>query len=166
MRPQPLRRLLSRAAFAALVLALAPALAPAADGGETRFVSLRSDKVNLRAGPGTRYPVEWVYQRRALPVAIIAEFDTWRKVRGPDGTEGWVHQSLLSTRRTVIVTGELRTARRRAEADAPVVFRIEGGATARLLRCGAEWCQIEAERMKGWVERAALWGLLPGEIVD
>jgi len=149
----------------ALLLAALPPDAMA-ESREIRFVSLRSDKVNLRAGPGTRYPVEWIYQRRALPVAIIAEFDTWRKVRGPDGTEGWVHQSLLSTRRTVVVLGELRTARRAPEREAAGVFRIEGGATARLSRCEGDWCLIEAERMKGWIECSALWGLLPGETVD
>src|SRR5579862_3380664 len=78
-----------------------------------RFASLRSDEVNLRSGPGVRYPVDWIYTRRDLPVEVIAEFDTWRKIRDWQGTEGWVHQSFLSARRMVVVTGE----RRRLRAD-------------------------------------------------
>jgi SH3-like domain-containing protein len=74
-----------------------------------RFVSLRSDEVNLRTGPGTNYPVEWVYVRRGLPVEIIAEFDNWRKVRDIEGTVGWIHKSLLSGKRMAVILGEEET---------------------------------------------------------
>ncbi|MDP7625068.1 MAG: SH3 domain-containing protein, partial [Rhodospirillales bacterium] len=74
--------------------------APPATTGKPlpRFVSLRADEVNLRTGPGVRYPVDWVYQRKNLPVEVIAEFGTWRKVRDVQGSQGWIHQSLLSSR--------------------------------------------------------------------
>ena len=58
-----------------------------------RFASLKTSPVELRVGPGFRYPVVWVYQDRNLPVEIIREYDVWRQVRTPDGSEGWV-QSL------------------------------------------------------------------------
>ena len=76
-----------------------------------RFVSLRSDVVNLRTGPGVRYPVDWVYKSKYLPVEIIAEFENWRKVRDVHGTQGWIHQSLLSSRRMFIITGKMRKLR-------------------------------------------------------
>ena len=56
-----------------------------------RFVSLRADTVNLRTGPGNRYPIEYVYRRKGYPLEIVAEFDQWRQVRDWQGTEGWVH---------------------------------------------------------------------------
>src|SRR4029453_16249428 len=100
----------SVAAFAVAVLWLAPALAqdhlPL-----PRFASLDSKEVNLRAGPGKDYPILWVYQRRGLPVEIIQEFDTWRRIRDRDGTVGWVQQNLLSGRRTALVIDEARTMR-------------------------------------------------------
>ncbi len=77
-----------------------------------RFVSLRTNPINLRAGPGVRYPVDWVYVRRYLPVEVIDEFDTWRQIRDPAGAEGWVHQSMLSGKRTAVVTGSVRTLKR------------------------------------------------------
>src|SRR3990167_9515481 len=64
-----------------------------------RFVSLRAEEVNMRAGPGVRYPVDWVYKRKNMPVEVIAEFGTWRKVRDIQGTQGWIHQSMLSSNR-------------------------------------------------------------------
>ena len=80
-----------------------------------RFVSLAADRVNVRFGPGKQYPVNWVFARKGLPVEIIAEFDTWRKIRDYDGEEGWIHSSLLSSRRTIMVTGEVRDAAADAE---------------------------------------------------
>ena len=54
-----------------------------------RFVSLRTDEVNLRTGPGMQYPIEWLYKRRGLPVEVEREFDVWRLVVDPDGVKGW-----------------------------------------------------------------------------
>ena len=47
-------------------------------------------------GPGTRYPIEWVYKRRDLPVEIQREFEVWRLVQDPEGIKGWVHQATLT----------------------------------------------------------------------
>ena len=77
-----------------------------------RFAALRSDEVNLRAGPGTRYPIDWVYKRRDLPVEILREFEVWRLIQDPDGIKGWVHQATLTGRRAFIVTGGDATLRR------------------------------------------------------
>ena len=81
-----------------------------------RFVSLRADQVNLRTGPGVQYPVEWVYQRKDLPVEIITEYRTWRKIRDWQSTQGWVHQSMLSGKRSIIVTGKRRSMRSSASS--------------------------------------------------
>jgi SH3-like domain-containing protein len=104
-----------------------PDAPPAAGSSLPRFVSLRSDEVNLRTGPGVRYPVDWVLQRKYMPVEVLAEFENWRKVRDWQGTEGWVHQSNLSGRRYAIITGEVRSIRRLPETGAPTVARLEAG---------------------------------------
>ncbi|MFN7191350.1 MAG: SH3 domain-containing protein, partial [Rhodospirillales bacterium] len=106
-----------------------------------RFVSLRSEEVNLRTGPGVRYPVERVFVRRQMPVEILQEFETWRRIRDRDGTEGWVHQSMLTGRRSAVVEGEMRNLRRRPETDAPVVARVEPGVIAAILECRDAWCR-------------------------
>jgi SH3-like domain-containing protein len=128
-----------------------------------RFVALRADKANLRAGPGTRYPVEWVYQRKGLPVEIIAEFDHWRRIRDIEGTVGWVHKSLLSGRRAVIVTGGIQTLYRSAETDATPLLRAEPGVIGELIACEGAWCRIEIADTRGWMERRFLWGVYPDE---
>ncbi|HEX6977811.1 MAG TPA: SH3 domain-containing protein [Alphaproteobacteria bacterium] len=128
-----------------------------------RYVSLRSDEVNVRTGPGVRYPVEWVFTRRHMPVEVIQEFEHWRKIRDVEGTEGWVHQSMLSGRRYALVTGEVRTLRRRPEADAPVVARVEPGVVGEIVECEGQWCRIDAGGIRGWLPRNEFWGVYPNE---
>jgi SH3-like domain-containing protein len=130
-----------------------------------RFVSLRVDEVNLRTGPGERYPIDWVLVKKGLPVEIVQEFDVWRKVRDSQGSEGWVHQRMVSGTRTVIVAGKLRTLHADADAAAPAVARVEAGVLARLLECHGSWCRIEAQGIKGWLERSEIWGVYPDETV-
>jgi SH3-like domain-containing protein len=130
-----------------------------------RFVSLAADRVNVRFGPGKQYPVNWVFGRQGLPVEIIAEFDTWRKIRDFDGEEGWIHSSLLSSRRTIMVIGEVRSVRRTPSTDARVVLRAEPGVVGGLFDCEDTWCRIEIEGRRGWLQRSEFWGTRPGEIV-
>lgn len=135
-----------------------------------RFVSLRSAEVNVRTGPGQQYPIEWVYRRVGLPVEITAEFDVWRRIRDRDGSEGWVHQALLSGRRFAIVAagGDTVTLTRRSQPDSAAVARLESGVIVRLMDCpsGVVACRVEIEGYSGWVPRRHLWGVYEGETVD
>lgn len=130
-----------------------------------RFVSLRANKVNLRTGPGARYPIDWVYQRAGLPVEIIDEFDTWRRIRDWQGTIGWVHQSMLQGRRTVMIMDERRLMRRRPDAQAPGVAYLEPGAIAALESCEGLWCEISAGGFRGWLETGSFYGLYASELL-
>ena len=132
-----------------------------------RFASLRVDKARMRAGPGVHFPEEWVYERQGLPLEIIAEYDTWRKVRDWQGTQGWMHHSLLSGRRTFIVIGATRTVRRKPDVQAAAVARAEAGVVGRLLSCGRadRWCRVEVDGFEGWLRRIEMWGIYPDEAV-
>jgi|SRR5271165_5694264 SH3-like domain-containing protein len=132
-----------------------------------RFAALRSDEVNLRAGPGTRYPIEWIYKRRELPVEIQREFEVWRLVQDPDGTKGWVHQATLTGRRSFIVTGSDATLRRDAQDGASAVAILKPGVIGHLRSCAAtsDWCQVQAGDYRGYLKRSQFWGTLPGEVV-
>ncbi len=131
-----------------------------------RFVTLRADEVNLRTGPGTRYPIDWVYRRRGLPVEIIDEFDTWRRIRDWQGTEGWVHQSMVQGQRGILVTGKRHILRRRPEPAAPGVALVDAGVVGVLRRCQVDWCEVTVASFTGWMERDAFYGLYPGEAVN
>jgi len=132
-----------------------------------RFVSLRADEVNLRTGPGIRYPIDWVYQRKGLPVEVIDEFEAWRRIRDREGTTGWVHQSMLSADRTAVVIGERRMLRATAAAQSEPVAWLEPGVIVAVERCAEAWCEAIAmdggDSYRGWLGKDEIWGVYPDE---
>ncbi len=156
-----------------LLIALATGGGPAAaadgmgpDGLE--FVSLKADEVNMRAGPGMRYPVRWVYRRRGLPLEVLARFEHWRKVRDLEDTVGWVHRSLLSSRRTAIVIDSIRPLRAGPSVASPVVAEVEPGVIGEIRACpeAAGACRMVIDDYDGWLDRSALWGIAPREVIE
>ncbi|WP_417206061.1 SH3 domain-containing protein [Antarctobacter sp.] len=129
-----------------------------------RFVSLKASEGNVRRGPSLTHRIDWVYKRRSMPLEITAEHGHWRRVRDRDGAGGWVHYSLLSGSRTVIVEQDMLSLYQRQDPDSPVVARLELGVIARLGDCGPDWCKLTAAGYKGWADKTALWGVKPDEI--
>lgn len=170
MRGQPSKWIMARS-LAALIAGLAAAVlwpvAPLRAQEHLplpRFASLDSSEINLRAGPGKDYPILWVYQRRGLPVEIIQEFDTWRRIRDRDGTVGWVQQNLLSGKRSALIVDEARTMRTDPTGGAKAVAILQPGVVAHIAECGTDnWCRVEVQGYKGWLRRDDFWGTYPDE---
>jgi len=137
-----------------------------------RYVSLKSDRVNLREGPSKEHRTSWVFQRAGLPVEITAEFETWRRVRDADGTEGWVLHSLLSGRRTVLVSpwsknkSEPFSLRDAANEGGAVVATLEPGVIANVQSCQNAWCRVTTNKITGYIRQDRLWGVYPNESVQ
>ena len=129
-----------------------------------RYVSLKASEANVRRGPSLTHRIDWVYKRRDMPLEIIAEHGHWRQVRDRDGAGGWVHYSLLSGVRTVLVEQDMLPLLNRPDPGAPVNARLELGVVARLGDCGPEWCWLTAGGYKGWAPKTRLWGVRPDEI--
>jgi SH3-like domain-containing protein len=134
-----------------------------------RFVSLKPDKVNVRAGPTRNHDVAWQFTRSGLPVEITAESDNWRRIRDWEGSEGWVYHSLLSGRRTAMVTSkhkdELVPLYDAAADQTHVVARLQPGVSASVRKCTGKWCQISGAGFDGWIAQERLWGVYPNELV-
>jgi SH3-like domain-containing protein len=134
-----------------------------------RFVSLKPDKVNVRAGPARDHEVAWQFTRSGLPVEITAESDNWRRIRDWEGSEGWVYHSLLSGRRTAMVTAknksELVPLFNAADEQGAVVARLQAGVAATVRKCTGKWCHIAGSGFDGWIAQERLWGVYPNETV-
>lgn len=135
-----------------------------------RYVSLKSDHVNVRAGPTKDNDVSWIFTRAGLPVEITAEFENWRRIRDSEGSEGWVYHSLLSGRRTAVVTmkqkDDLVSIHERADASANVTARLQAGVVAQVKRCSSGWCRVIGAGFDGWIEQQRLWGVYADEKLD
>jgi SH3-like domain-containing protein len=135
-----------------------------------RFVSLKSDKVNVRKGPSTDQSIVWVFSRAGLPVEIIAESENWRRVRDSEGADGWVFHSLLSARRTVLVTpwakGEESVPLYASKSTSSrVVATLQSGVLGNVLDCDGEWCHVSVDDYSGYLQQDKLWGVYRGEEV-
>jgi SH3-like domain-containing protein len=135
-----------------------------------RFVSLKSDKVNVRKGPSTDQAIVWVFSRAGLPVEVIAESDNWRRVRDSEGADGWVFHSLLSARRTALVTpwskGEERVPLYNSNSTGSrAVAELQSGVLGNVLSCDGEWCNVSVDDYSGYVQQDKLWGVYKGEEV-
>ena len=136
-----------------------------------RFVSLKADKVNLRAGPTREHDVTWVFTRAGLPVEITAESENWRRIRDSEGTEGWVYHSLLSSRRTVLVApwskkDEIFPLHASGDGGARVTAQLQPGVLGSVKSCDKKWCRIFGEGFDGYIEQERLWGVYPNEAVE
>lgn len=133
-----------------------------------RFAALRSDEVNLRVGPGLRFPIDWQYHRRDLPVEIERENDVWRLIRDQDGVRGWVHAATLVGHRSFVVTGKTdQIVRRAPRDDSDPVAQLKPGVVGRIRSCegSAEWCEVQVGEYRGWLRRVAFFGTYPNEPV-
>ncbi len=133
-----------------------------------RFVSIRSGEAYARTGPGKQYPIRYVYQRKNLPVEIVLEYEGWRKIRDQKGEESWVHNSLLSGKRTGLIKSKVNVKIMRApESDSKTMAEIESGAIVEIEEClKGNWCKINAAGYKGWIMRKNLWGIYQNEFFD
>ena len=137
-----------------------------------RFVSLKSDRVNVRRGPNKDNEVSWVYTRAGLPVEITAEYENWRRIRDWEGAEGWVYHSLLSGRRTALVSPNAKTGNELipiyegADTHSSVAARLQPGVLATVKHCSGTWCRIAGDGFDGWIEQERLWGVYPNETME
>ncbi len=128
-----------------------------------RFVSLKAAEGNVRRGPSLSHRIDWVFKRRNMPLQIVAEHGHWRRVEDRDGAGGWVHYTLLSGVRTVLIEQDMVPLYKIADVNSPVQAHAEAGVIARLGKCAGEWCRVTADGSKGWVKRSSFWGMMPGE---
>jgi len=165
------------AGLAASVAVAMPDTGPVTNRPLPRFVSLNAAEINVRRGPGLDYRLDWVYERRGLPVRVLDEHDNWRLIEDSAGDGGWVYHALISGRRMAEVTApgvllqsepsaEVRTGPCRAlvESATRAVACAEGGVLARLTACRREWCRIATSGHDGWVPKSAIWGVTAAEV--
>ncbi|WP_340107160.1 SH3 domain-containing protein [Pikeienuella sp. HZG-20] len=162
----------ARAAVAAL-LAAALAIAARAEtlGPETnlplpRYVSLKTEKANVRRGPGLTHRIDWVFVRRGMPLEIVAEYGHWRKVRDVDDAGGWVHFAMLRGARSAVVTAPRAALREAPERGAPLAALAEAGVILSIEKCEPDWCEVSAGANDGWVLKSEIWGAGPDEVFD
>ena len=135
-----------------------------------RFASLKTDKVYVRAGPGKKHGVSWIFERAGLPVEIIGEFEHWRRIRDSENGEGWIFFKLLSNRRTALVTPwekqDIAVPLYKDKKDTGrVLVKMQRNVIVNIERCDGTWCRVNISRFSGWVRQDRLWGIYGNEVL-
>ena len=135
-----------------------------------RFVSLKNDKVNVRKGPSSEHALAFTYQQKGLPVEITAEFETWRRIRDAEGSEGWILQNMLTGKRTALVApgrkGSYLNLMNGPSLESGAEARLASGVVAEIKKCDGTWCRIISSGFDGYVDQNMVWGAYPGEAVN
>lgn len=137
---------------------------PVTDLPIPRYVSMKAAEGYARRGPSATHRIDWVFTRRNMPLLLVDEYGQWRRVQDREGAGGWMHYSLLSGNRSVIVEEDGLTLHRRPDPGAPPTARMQAGVVAWLGRCVPGWCDLDAGEAEGWAPTAALWGVAEGEV--
>jgi SH3-like domain-containing protein len=125
------------------------------------FASLRSNETNVRAGPGSQYPIKFTFKLRGIPIKVISEYDNWNEIKDYEGDTGWVSQNLTTKKRTVLVKTNKSFVNLYAKpsAKSKVVLRLENDVAGDFIKCGLEYCGIKVVGKKGWISKKEIWGV-------
>lgn len=155
------------------VFAIAGSVMLAASAGHAQdrkvpyWASIATGDALLRTGPERTFPAVWRYRRVDLPVQVVQTYGNWRRIKELDGTEGWMLATLLSARRTAVITGQgLAPLRSSADDNAPPNWQAQPGVVGRITKCEAGWCLFDTGGKKGHIRMERIWGVSPGETFD
>jgi len=124
------------------------------------FASLRSNETNVRAGPGQNYPIKFIYKLKGIPVQVISEYDNWNEIKDYEGQSGWVMQSLITKKRTLMIrtTKGFVNLQKKNNEKSRIIFRLENNVIGDYLKCIERWCALEVSGKKGWVRDEEVFG--------
>ena len=129
-----------------------------------RFVSIKSNEVNVRAGPNLNASIEWIFIKKGEPVEVIAEYEQWRQVRDIKSEGGWVHASVLSSKRFVVIIGDnIVPLMSSHNGNSKIVVNIAPQVRCQLFKVIDDWCKIQCGEYNGWLQKKLLWGVYAEE---
>ena len=123
------------------------------------FLTLRYDKVNLRQGPSTEYPVKIFYTKKYLPVLVQDKSENFRKIKDHENNTGWIHISQLSKKKAAIVIDKNLIMFKNPTIYSKPIVILEKGRLSKIIKCREKWCKAETGKFKGWLKKESLWGL-------
>ncbi len=130
------------------------------------YASFRSTETNVRAGPGQNYPIKFTYKLKGIPVRVISEYDNWNEIEDFEKQGGWVSQSLLTKKRTVLVRTKQQfiDLHNKPAEKSRVLLHLENNVVGDYLGCNENWCNIKINGKKGWVKKNSIYGV--ADVVD
>ena len=119
---------------------------------------MKNNKVNLRQGPSFEYPIKFIYKKKYLPVEVLDESETWRKIKDFENNSGWIHISQLSKKKSAINIKNNSILYKKPTVYSKPIARLELGRLVLIKKCKTKWCKIASGGFSGWINKNSLWG--------
>ena len=141
-----------------LVLLFFFSLANVSIAENTKFLSLKNDKVNVRFGPSLKSPIKFIYYKKFLPIKIIDSKENFKRFIDHKKNSGWIHRSQLREANSIIVLEDKIVFKKNSKFSKPLV-KLEKGRLIQVKKCISNWCKIKTENYLGWLQNDDVWGL-------
>ena len=128
-----------------------------AAGNAAEYVSVKKDGVNIRSGPSTDDKITWqVFE--SFPLQILERQGKWAHVVDFEGDKGWIYDTLISSKKTVIVTVETANMRGDSSTDSPVIATVKQGVVFEALEMKDDWIKVRyKDELTGWMYNSLVW---------
>ncbi|WP_458777468.1 SH3 domain-containing protein [Desulforhopalus sp. 52FAK] len=123
-----------------------------------KYLSVTTDNANVRTGPGTKYPVAMeLFQ--GYPLKVLKTQGEWYKVSDYEKDTGWIHNSIVKTKDTVIVDAQKSLNMRSGPSkNNPVVADVERGVVLQEISSEGKWTKVRhTSGTVGWIYSPLLW---------
>lgn len=145
--------------YASLALLLGLTLLIAATASAAEYVSVKKDEVNIRATPSTKGEISSEVFA-GFPLEVLKREGQWAKVVDFEGDKGWIHTSLISKDKTVIVRKKDINLRQAPNTDKnnPVIATVKYGVVFTPLEKKGDWLRVRhADKTEGWLSKSLVW---------
>tara|TARA_B100000579_G_scaffold437418_1_gene466675 strand:- start:1055 stop:1510 length:456 start_codon:yes stop_codon:yes gene_type:complete len=127
---------------------------------KNNFFSLKYNKVNVRQGPSSDYPIKFIYTKKFYPLKIIDSYENFRKILDISNNSGWIHRSQLSKKKSAINMKDNSLIFSKPEIYSKPIAIMKIGRLLLIKKCIDEWCKIKTDKYSGWVIKSNLWGFV------
>ncbi len=124
------------------------------------YLTLRSNKVNLRQGPSLSHPIKLVYNKKFLPVLVLDKSYNFRKIKDHENNSGWIHISQLSKKKAALNNKDKSIIFRKPSEYSKPLAVVQKGRLCLINKCKIDWCKIKTGQFVGWIKKENLVGRL------
>ena len=155
MKKRTIQRFFLAGVVALFILSLSVA------GHAEEYGSVKNDAVNIRSGPSTKSTVIWqVFE--GFPLQVIKREGKWANVVDFEGDEGWIYNTLITSKKSVIVSVETANMRSGPNTGETVIATVKKGVVFEPLEMKGNWIKVSYKNeISGWMHNSLLWPANP-----
>ena len=123
-----------------------------------KYASIKKNKAYSRYNASYEAEIEWIYQKKNLPILIINEYGNWREIRDIANNQSWMHISMISNKKSFINIKEQNLLKYKDNKNI-VLAIVKKNVVGKIIKCDGKLCKVKIKNLRGWIEKKSLWGI-------